>query len=336
MKRPVVIAAVLLVSALIVAVLPFTATNYVLRLSTIAFMYIALASSWNIVGGFLGYPSFATAAFFGIGAYGSAILRTSFSLSLPVGWIAGAIAAAIFALVVGPAILRLRGHYFAVASLVLAAVLREIVNSATSITGGGMGLNIPATGMGDVDVQTRLYYVSMLATALLAVAIAAAIWHSRLGWAMRCIEQNEDASIVLGVNTLAAKVAGFAVSALLGGLVGAIYATWIGYIDPSDAFDDLLSIKPIVMAFIGGVGTIFGPVAGALIFLLLEELVWRNVLNFHAGILGIIIVVLLVFLPGGLGSLGRMLATLRSYARSGRMSADTGAAPSATSRVLPS
>ena len=144
------------------------------------------------------------------------------------------------------------------------------------------------------------------------VVFAALIWRSRLGWAMRCIEQNEDASIVLGVNTLTAKVAGFVASAATAGLAGAIYATWIGYIDPTDAFDDLLSIKPIVMAFIGGVGTVAGPVVGAAIFVALEELVWRNVLNFHAGILGIIIVGLLVFMPGGLGQLRQAAARLRT------------------------
>lgn len=303
---------------LVVAVLPFTATNYVLRLTTIAFMYIALASSWNIVGGFTGYPSFATAAFFGIGAYAAGIVRTGSSLSLPLSWLVGAAAAMVFSLIVGPAILRLRGHYFAVASLVLAAVLREITNAATKLTGGGMGLNLPTAGVVNVDEQTRLYYASMLVAAVLTVGLAALIWRSKLGWAMRCIEQNEDAAIVLGVNTLATKIMGFAVSAATAGLVGGIYATWIGYIDPTDAFDDLLSIKPIVMAFIGGVGTILGPVAGAIIFLVLEEFVWRNVLNFHAGILGIIIVALLVFMPGGLGSIGRGITRLRGYGRLGK------------------
>jgi branched-chain amino acid transport system permease protein len=312
------------VLALVVVILPFTATNYLLRLTTIAFMYIALASSWNIVGGFTGYPSFATAAFFGIGAYASGILRAASSLPLPVTWLFGAAAATVFSLLVGPAILRLRGHYFAVASLVLAAVLREITNAATALTGGGMGLNMPTSGVVNVDMQTRLYYVSMLTAAVLTVSLAALIWRSRLGWAMRCIEQNEDAAIVLGVNTLATKILGFAASAATAGLVGAIYATWIGYIDPTDAFDDLLSIKPIIMAFIGGVGTIFGPVAGAIIFLVLEEFVWRNVLNFHAGILGIIIVALLVFMPGGLGSVGRGIDRLRAYGRAGGVG---GAAP---------
>jgi branched-chain amino acid transport system permease protein len=320
MKQPLLTIIGFVLIALVIAALPFTATNYALRLTTIGFMYIALASSWNIIGGFTGYPSFATAAFFGVGAYASGILRAGGTVPLPLGWLLGAAAATLFSLMVGPAILRLRGHYFAVASLVLAAVLREITNAATGLTGGGMGLNLPTTGNVSVDAQTRLYYVSMLVAALTAVGLAALIWRSRWGWAMRCVEQNEDAAIVLGVNTLATKILAFAVSAGIAGLVGAIYATWIGYIDPSDAFDDLLSIKPIVMAFIGGVGTIAGPVAGAVIFLVLEEFVWRNVLNFHAGILGIIIVALLIFMPGGLRGVALRFEKLRLFGRPGRIS----------------
>jgi branched-chain amino acid transport system permease protein len=311
MKSPLLTVIGLGLLALVIAALPFMATNYLLRLTTIGFMYVALASSWNIVGGFTGYPSFATAAFFGIGAYASGILRASGAAPLPLAWLSGAAAAILFSLIVGPAILRLRGHYFAVASLVLAAVLREITNAATGLTGGGMGLNLPAAVNISVDAQTRLYYASMLVAALIAIGLATLIWRSRWGWAMRCVEQNEDAALVLGVNTLATKILAFAASAATAGLVGAIYATWIGYIDPTDAFDDLLSIKPIVMAFIGGVGTILGPVAGAVVFLVLEEFVWRNVLNFHAGILGIIIVALLIFMPGGLRGLGHQLEKFR-------------------------
>jgi branched-chain amino acid transport system permease protein len=314
MKTPLltVIGLVLLVA---IAALPFVATNYLLRLTTIGFMYVALASSWNIIGGFTGYPSFASAAFFGIGAYASGILRASGAAPLPLAWLSGAAAATLFSLMVGPAILRLRGHYFAVASLVLAAVLREITNAATGLTGGGMGLNLPTAGSVNVDAQTRLYYASMLVAALITIGLATLIWRSRWGWAMRCVEQNEDAALVLGVNTLATKILAFAASAATAGLVGAIYATWIGYIDPTDAFDDLLSIKPIVMAFIGGVGTIIGPVAGAVVFLVLEEFVWRNVLNFHAGILGIIIVALLIFMPGGLRGLGQRIDKFRLSGR---------------------
>jgi branched-chain amino acid transport system permease protein len=311
-------AAVAITIGLIVlfGLLPFAVGNYALRLCTIAFMYAALASSWNIVGGFLGYPSFASAAFFGLGAYGAAISRVTLSMPLPFAWASGAIVAGLFGLLIGPAILRLRGHYFAVASIVLAAVLRETVNSATDLTGGGMGLTLPGVKGLDAGGQAQLYYFSMFAAACLTIGASAFIQRSRLGLAMRCIQQNEDAATVLGINTLHTKIAGLAVSAVTAGLAGAIYASWIGYIDPTDVFDDLLSVKPIVMAFLGGVGTIAGPAIGAAIFLALEEFVWRNVLNFHAGILGMLIVVLLVFIPGGLGSVVRGLATLKAYAPS--------------------
>jgi branched-chain amino acid transport system permease protein len=296
-------------SLLFLASVPFLgAGNYWIRLATNGFMYITLASSWNITGGFLGYPSFATAAFFGLGAYGASLLRLQLSCPLVLAWAGGAVFAALFAAVIGPAILRLRGHYFAVASVVLASVLRETVNGATELTGGGMGLTLsPAFGL-DAKGQALLYYNSMLGAACATILAAAIIRRTRLGLALRCIQQNEDAAIVLGVNTLSAKIAALAASALTAGLAGAVYASWIGYIDPTDVFDDLISVKPIVMAFLGGAGTILGPVLGGGLFLALEELVWRNVLNFHAGILGLLIVFLLVFARGGLAPILKRLS----------------------------
>ena len=304
---------VLAIAALAVALamLPAFGGNYGLRLATTAFMYVTLASAWNLIGGFTGYPSFASAAFFGLGAYVGALTRLSLGFPTLLAWAAGGLGAALFALIIGPAILRLRGHYFAVASLVLAAVLRELVNGATSLTGGGMGLTLASASTLGVDAQARLYYAAMLAVAVASVAIAAAIVHRRLGWAMRCIEQNEDAAMVLGIDTLRVKVAAFAIGAALIGLAGAVYASWIGYIDPTDVFDDLLSVKPIIMGLLGGVGSVLGPVFGAIIFLALEEIVWRNILTFHAGILGLLVVLLLVFLPGGLGGAGQALGRLR-------------------------
>jgi branched-chain amino acid transport system permease protein len=299
--------------AILCCLLPFFAGNYLLRLVTMGLLYAALASSWNIIGGFLGYPSFATAAFFGLGAYGAAILRANGAIALPFAWAGGALAAGCFGLLIGPAVLRLRGHYFAVASVVLASVLRELVNGATDFTGGGMGLTLPSVRGLDAGGQATLFYYAMLFAACFTIMGAALIRRTKLGIAMRCIQQNEDAAAVLGVNTLSAKIAALAASALTAGLAGAVYASWIGYIDPTDAFDDLLSIKPIVMAFIGGAGTLMGPVAGAAIFLVLEEFVWRHVLNFHAGILGVLIVLLLVFVPGGLKAFGNYFLGSKAF-----------------------
>jgi branched-chain amino acid transport system permease protein len=302
-------ALIVLSTATALAAAPFVADNYALRLATTAAMYIALAGSWNLVGGLAGYPSFATAAFFGLGAYGAAVVLTKTDAPLIVGWVSGAMVVTLFASIIGPAILRLRGHYFAVASLVMAPVLRELVNSATGLTGGGMGLNLHPRAI-DVTTLARLYFWAMLGLAFAAVATGILIPRSKLGWALRCIEQNEDAAIVLGIDTLFHKSVAFALSGLFAGLAGAIYASWIGYIDPTDVFDDLLSVKPIVMVLLGGVGTLFAPVLGGVFYLALEELVWRNLLSFHAGVLGLAIVALLVFLPGGLKDMRASIARL--------------------------
>ena len=211
----------------------------------------------------------------------------------------------------------------------LAPVLREIVNGA-DFTGGGMGINLPGSTRFSVQATSQFYYAVMLICALSTVVLATVILRTRLGWAMRCIQQNEDAALVIGIDALMVKVAAFAASALTAGrLIGAVYATWIGYIDPADVFDDALSITPIVIVFLGGIGSITGPIVGAVAFLVLEETLWRNFLNFHAGFLGLVIVALLLFLPGGLTGLpvGRSVLTMIAPTRFGRRPAIAEAEP---------
>jgi branched-chain amino acid transport system permease protein len=277
--------------------------NYALRLATIFAMYATLALSWNIIGGLAGYPSFATAAFFGLGTYASAILQSSGTPML-VAWPLGGLIAAAFAAVIGLAILHLKGHYFAIASLALVEVLRELVNINDQLTGGGMGLNLPVT-QGGVTQQALYFLAAMLALAIITVLSTAAVYRGKLGFALRCIQQNEDAAVMLGVNARLYKAAAFTLSATFPGVAGGIYASWVHYIDPSDAFDILLSVKPLVMALIGGLGTMFGPVIGAAVFLGLEEAVWRSFLTVHAAVLGALIVTLILFLPNGLMSITR-------------------------------
>ena len=126
------------VAAVLVIALPFVADNYILRIATSMLMYVALASSWNYIGGFAGYPSFATAAFFGLGAYAGGVLQSK-GVPMVAAWLVAGVIVTTFAAAVGRAILHLRGHYFAIASLVIADVLREVINGMTGITGGGMG-----------------------------------------------------------------------------------------------------------------------------------------------------------------------------------------------------
>jgi branched-chain amino acid transport system permease protein len=303
---------ILLIGTCVFAALPLFGDNYILRIATIMVMYVVLAQSWNFIGGLAGYPSFATAAFFGLGAYTSAVLQGS-GVPMVGTWMAAGLAALLFAAVIGGAILHLRGHYFAIASLVVAEVLREIINTTPDLTGGGMGINLPLLRL-SVGGQAMLFFYAMLGLAVLTMATAIFVQTSKLGFGLRCIQQNEDAANILGVNAYAYKTAGFALSAVFVGVAGAIYASWVNYIEPPDVFDILLSVKPLVMVLLGGLGTVFGPAIGAFVLLLLEEVVWRNLLTFHAAALGIIIVLLVLFLPNGL------LALVRNWSPAKRVS----------------
>lgn len=294
---------VLVIAALTAAgiALSLTGNPYAMRVATTALMYAGLALSWNVIGGYTGYPSFATAAFFGVGAYTGAIMQNA---GLPVwqAWLAAPLVSAALAAAIGFAILRLRGHYFAVGSLVIPEVLREIVNSADRLTGGGMGLNLPVVRL-SIQGQGSLFLAAMGIITIAALIMTMRIDRGRLGIAFRCIEQNEAAAVMIGVNATLYKVIAFTLSGLLAGAVGGVYANWINYIDPSDVFDVLISVKPIVMVLLGGAGTVYGPLLGAGLFVLLEEVVWRNFLTIHTGILGLIIVLLILFLPQGVARL---------------------------------
>ncbi len=301
---------ILLALVVCIAALPLFGGSYALRLGTIACMYGILALSWNIVGGFAGYPSFATAAFFGFGAYTAGVLLSKgvpLAVSIPVAGVMSFVLASLL----GAALLRLRGHYFAIASLSLIEVFRELVNNATDLTGGGMGLNIPLTSAAGVMADATFFFYVMwgllLGTALMVVIVAG----SKLGFGLACIRQNETAANMIGLNTTLYKSVAFGLSACFVGAAGGVYAAWVHYIDPSDVFDILYSVKPIVMALIGGLGSPLGVLVGALVYLGLEEVVWRNYIQIHSGVLGVLIVVLLLFLPHGLMSIRDRLLSWR-------------------------
>lgn len=290
----------LVVGAVLFALLAFSSDTYILRLATLFCMYAVLAMSWNFIGGLVGYPSFATAAFFGVGAYASAISQAH-DFPMLVAWLVAGVVAAIFAVLLGLPILRLKGHYFAIASLALVEISREVVNTGGDITGGGMGMNLPFLSQ-PPEAQAQMFYLAMLGLAVLITIAAILVDHGRLGFAFRCIQQNEDAAIVVGVDTRWYKTIAFVLSAFFTAIAGAIYANWVQYIEPSDVFDIMHSIKPLVMVLLGGLGTLFGPILGAFSFLFLEELVWRNFLTFHGAVLGLLITLLVLFLPNGISS----------------------------------
>jgi len=292
----------LLVLIACVASLPLFGGAYALRVGTIACMYAIFALSWNIVGGFAGYPSFATAAFFGFGAYATGILLNK-GVPLSVAVIGSLVMCFLLAAALGTVLLRLRGHYFAIASLSLVEVFRELVNNATDLTGGGMGLNIPLASGSGILADATFFFYAMWALLLIAAVVVMIVSASKLGFGLNCIRQNETASNMVGLNSTLYKSVAFGLSACFVGAAGGIYAAWVHYIDPSDVFDILYSVKPIVMALMGGLGSPLGVVCGAFVYLGLEEVVWRNYIQIHSGVLGVLIIMLLLFLPHGLISL---------------------------------
>lgn len=299
----------------VLATTPLYAENYIVRTAIMIAMFSALALSWNVIGGFTGYPSFATAAFFGVGCYVGAIAQRS-GVPMVAAWALATVSVAVFAAALGAILLRLKGHYFAIGSIAIVEVCRLVISSWGSVTGGGNGLNVPLLRW-DPDEVTAFFLVVMLALMVVTFAMNVAVDRHRLGFGLRCIRQNEDAANMVGVDTTRYKVVAFVLSAVFCGTVGAAYASWVGYIAPTDTFDIVLTLKVPVMVLLGGVGTVIGPALGAAAFVILEEVVWVNFLNWNRAILGAVIVFLIFFLPGGLLNLSFRKAWQRLRGRAG-------------------
>ena len=301
---------------LVLASVPLWAGNYFVRMAILIAMFSALTLSWNFIGGFTGYPSFSTAAFFGLGCYVGALSQRA-GVPMVLAWIAATIFVGAFAAALGAIILRLRGHYFAIGSIALVEVTRLVVSSWGSLTGGGDGLNVPLV-QGGPDALARTFLAAMLVIMIIVFVITIIVDRGRLGFGLRCIQQNEDAADMVGIDTTRYKVIAFTLSAMFCGTVGAAYASWTGYIDPTDVFSILMTIKVPVMCLLGGAGTVLGPVVGTAIFMTLEEILWANFLEYNRAILGTVTVLLILFLPGGLLRINyRELARWTARKRSG-------------------
>jgi branched-chain amino acid transport system permease protein len=244
-----------------------------------------------------------------VGSYVGAICQVN-GLPMVAAWLIATLFVTVLAAVVGILLLRLKGHYFAIGSIVMVELFRLIVSSWGSVTGGGDGLNVPILRWEPNQVAV-LFLSIMIGLMVLAYVMNVLVSSSRLGFGLRCIRQNEDAADMVGVNTTTYKVIAFVMSALLCGTVGAVYASWVGYIDPQESFQIVLTLKVAVMALLGGAGTVLGPVVGAASFVVLEEVVWVNFLSWNRAILGGLIVVLIFFLPYGILNITPLAALRR-------------------------
>ena len=274
--------------------LPEVVDRYWFRVATTVAMFVVISAAWNLIGGLAGYPAFGNVVYFGLGAYAVALLVTKYHWSFAAG-LAGSVAVpAAFAGLIGVPLLRLRGHYFAVASLGVAVAVGEVVNNLDYF-GGASGIFMP------IVRSDLLFYYLMLGAAVLAVAVTWVVLRTRFGFGLIAIREDEGAAAVMGVNTTLYKIAAYALSAALTGLAGGIYAQWNVFVNQDVAFNIDVSIDSILMALIGGIGTIWGPVLGAAVLeFLIQTFAGRGDLAVITQVgLGLLLTVAVIFLPRG-------------------------------------
>lgn len=286
---------VAVIIALLVAcsVLPFLLGGYQQRVATYILFGIILASGYNIIGGLAGYPSFGHAVFIGMGAYSTGILMNRFGVPFEVTILTGGLIAAVFALVTGPPLLRLQGHYFAIATLVLQLAVMRGVNSVPFL-GGGTGW--PAV----VDYGQVEFYFMFLVLALLAIGLVWLIRRSRFGYGLRALSLNEEHAEMVGVPTTMYKTTAYVLSAIPVGIAGVLFAGWLNFVQVATVFEVELSINMILYVLLGGVGTLTGPIIGAIALETVNQYLWANYPNLHILWYGLLIIGIVLYLPGGL------------------------------------
>lgn len=269
-------------------------SDNLLNLLILMFIYTMLATSWNILGGYTGQVNLGHAAFFGLGTLAARMLYTS-GRPLPLALLVAGVVPAVFSMLIGvPAFrLRLRGDYFTIGTLALSQILYiTIGNILPKIT------YLPMADIQNYQILPRYYII--LALTLLTIGAAYALVKSRLGLGLVAVRENEDAAESLGVNAFAHKLLALAISAFLGGLAGGAYAYYQASYYFNYTFSPPWSLEPVTMTFIGGVGTIHGPVIGAVFFVWLKEWLVLRVGEYHLIIFGVLFILVVLFLPGGL------------------------------------
>ena len=277
---------------------PFFLSPYWLRILTHTFMFAVLAQAINIIAGYAGYPAFGNIVFFGLGAYSTGVLMVKFHAAFVTSMIFGIALCLLFTSLFGLPVLRLKGHYFAIATLGLNEATRALVDNLTGLTGGGMGLSLPLV-VGDIETNSRYFYFMFFGTMLLCILVTHLLMRSRFGYALRSIRSNERSAEGMGINTTKYKVMAWMISAGFTGIAGSLYAYWMSYIEPAAVFDMAIAIKSFVMFLLGGAGTLLGPILGAFILESVSTLSWSHLLNYHLGTLGVIVILIVIFLPKG-------------------------------------
>ncbi len=290
---------------LTVCVLAFAATllvpavvhdTFLLRVFTEAVMWIGLAVTFDVLAGYTGYLNFGHSAFFGIGAYTTAILMVRAGWHFAPAAALGGAAAGLGALVAGFPTLRLRGAYFAIATWALARAIQELV-LMMDLTGGPDGMRLPAF------LSPRFFYYAMLGVVGVTFFV---YWflleRAPFGLKLKAVREDEQGAKALGLNPTKLKIQAFILSAIPTGIIGGVFAYWVTFIDPASTLGDLVSDQALVMVVFGGMGTLIGPVIGAVLIFAFKTLFWAYLSDYevlYLIILGAVIAGSVVFLPDG-------------------------------------
>ncbi len=279
---------------LLILVPLITSRTDVLTWFYLTLVYIALSQSWNIIGGYAGQINLGHAAFFGIGALAARYIWLHFGLPLPLAVLGGGLASTIFAMIIGLPAFRLKGIYFIIGTLVLAEILRLVFY--TILPEADV---MPMKLLGAYSLIPR-YYLSLL-IAVLAVVAVYWISRSRLGLGLMSIREDEDTAEASGVDTQRYKLLAFNISTFLAGLTGGIYAYYSAAFRAGGLFEPVWTFDAVIIVFVGGVGTIVGPIIGSVFFVLLKQILSLYLPGgLHVAVFGVLFIVVVLFLPGGL------------------------------------
>lgn len=297
-----------LIPLLVLLVLPWTSNNIHFHHVLIMFMLFAtLSQAWNFIGGFAGQVSFGHATFFGIGAYASLVLLKKFDLSPWVGMFVGGGLSVVVAVVIGYPVFKLKGHYFAISTFAVAEIFERLFNNWDFVE-GAIGLPAPVLPEGLINFmwyKTKMpYFYIAFILFVLVLLLAHKIDRSRMGFYFRAIKQSHEAAEGLGIDTTRYKMVAMMISAFLTAICGAFYAQYILYIDPPSVLSLDISIKIVLIAVLGGAGTIIGPILGAAVLIPLSE--YSRILLGGTGkgvdliVFGAMILIISVFQPQGM------------------------------------
>jgi branched-chain amino acid transport system permease protein len=308
------------------------AGGYSVALAGFALIYAVFVTGLNLFMGYAGQASFGQNAFAAIGGYTSAVLTTAFGWPTVAALLIGICGALLCALLIGYPTLRLKGHYLAMATLAIGLIVYEVTVQWQSVTQGYMGISgIPPLGIGSWEAASdRAQLIVLSIICILCMLSAWLIRHSRFGRALVALSGSEDAARALGIDVARYKLAAFVLSAAYAAIAGSLFVHTVGFVSP-EVFGMNMVMLSFTMLYVGGIGTITGPLVGAIVINLLPETI-RGLKDYQDLVYGAALILILIFAPGGLASLSRLGRKSRTrekaaFAAARRQPNDAGAAP---------